>query len=163
MSIFQSWLDDLARMPGIDVDRWTTFRHAHSATSLQAGELDEALAALGPVSGWLVEPSAVRELQAQAVSLQQRPLSAEFFRRAPDGAVQSWQLAYVPGQGWSLDAHMLEPCAADDANCLAEPAWQLHAHRPGTRLAYWRLWKPDPSGAPACSIALLCDLQESNR
>lgn len=163
MSTLQSWLDDLARMPGIDTDRWMTFRHAHSAINLQADELDEALAALGPVSGWLVEPSAVRELQAQAIGLQQRPLSAEFFRQGPEGAMQSWQLAYVAGQGWRLDTHTLEPCTGDAANCLAEPAWHLHAHRPGTRLAYWRLWKPDASGAPACSVALLCDLQESNR
>ena len=163
MSTLQSWLDDLARMSGIDASRWKMFRHVHSAINLQADELDEALAALGPVSGWLVEPSAVRELQAQVISLQQRPLSAEFFRAGPDGGTQSWQLAYVPRQGWCLDTHTLEPCMSDDANCLAEPAWQLHAHRPGTRLAYWRLWKPDPSGAPACSIALLCDFEESNR
>lgn len=163
MSTLQSWVDDLARMPGIDSDHWKTFRHAHSAAHLQAEQLDDALAALGPVSGWLVEPSSVRELHAQAISLRQRPLSAEFFRPGPEGGAQSWQLAYRPGHGWCLDAHTLEPCQSADANCLAEPAWHLHAHRPGARLAYWRLWKPDSSGAPACGIALLCDIQESNR
>ena len=155
MNVITSWLDDLARLPGVEARRWQPLRHTHASTMLDATELGRALAALGPISGWLTEPARVRELHHEPIALVQRPLAGEFFAPAASGRQRTWQLASLPRDRWSLASHELETCDAHEADTLGEPVSHLHAQESGRRLEYWRLWQPDGEGAPECRIALL--------
>lgn len=158
MSAIQAWMDDVARMPELEEVRWQPFRHHHSTQVLTDDTLRTALEALGPVTGWVTEPSRVVELHDQAIELGQRALSAEFFQRQSEGQQRVWQLTCQPRDRWCLVQHDLEACDPGEADTLGEATNHLHVEDPARRLQYWRLWQPDEEGAPACRIALLVDM-----
>lgn len=162
MSTPSAWLADLALLPDIEMHLWKHFKHEHQGQRLQADTLAAALSALGPVSGWLSEPSAITELRNQSIQPSQLPLNGEFFAQVEaDGLLQCWQLSHLGRGQWQLDSHRLQACAAEQANCLGERVQQLHANRANAHLDYWRLWHADDELSPRCAIALLCLIHES--
>lgn len=161
MTTPSAWLNNLALLPDIDMQHWKLFKHEHHSQCLQQDTLAPTLSALGKVSGWLSEPSAITELRNQPITPSQLPLKGEFFSHGQSGeSLQCWQLSHLGRGMWQLDSHVLQPCAADQANCLGERVQQLHANRVNAYLGYWRLWHPDVDQAPQCAIALLCTIDE---
>lgn len=159
MSAIQAWMEDVARMPGLEGVRWQPFRHRQTTQVLTDEALRAALEALGPVTGWVTEPSRVLELHEETIELGQRPLSGEFFQRqSEDGRQHVWQLTCQPRDRWSLVRHELEACEPGEADTLGEATNHLHVDDAVKCLQYWRLWQPDDEGAPACRIALLVDM-----
>ncbi|KAI5911981.1 hypothetical protein PA01_00100 [Azoarcus sp. PA01] len=150
------WLSDLALLPDIDVEAWQPFIYDHTCVLLQAGELADALAALGPVTGWLTEAGCVRRLHDETIALTGFALDGEFFRDTVH-----WQLSRLPRGRWQLNAHRVQPCSAADATHLGEPTSHLLAGRPGARLQYWRLWTAGPDNAPHCPLAVLAGIEDS--
>lgn len=162
MTSVATWLEDLALLPDIDLKNWKSFRHEHRSRSLEGADVATALSDLGPVSGWLSEPSAVSELHDQVPTPTQRPLAGEFFASMEGGGHCCWLLGYHGRGRWQLDEHTLLPCAAADANCLGQQMRLRHADRPGAHLVYWKLWQGDAEQAPYSSTALLCAIEEGN-
>lgn len=162
MSTPASWLNDLALLPDLDPQQWQPMNHQHDSQRLSDAQLAPVLAALGPVSGWLCEPATITELRQQPVVLKQHPLAAELFAQAGDDPqpIRCWQLSHHGRDQWQLDSHSLQPCDAEQANCLGEHARHRHARRASAHLGYWRLWQADADGAPHCAIALLHAIDE---
>ncbi len=158
MSMIENWLADLVLLPEVDTARWRPLRHHQASRTLEAGALQEALAGLGPVTGWVTEPARVTQLDRQILALVQKPLSGEFCQPGPDGGQRVWQLTCLPRGQWSLTEHQLAPCDAADANALGEAVSYLHADDSSIRLHYLRLWHADDEGAPACTQAVLAGI-----
>lgn len=156
MSEITQWLADLALLPEMEIERWQPFRHQHERRQCGAAELPALLAALGEVSGWLVETGRVRELRRQPVEVQGLPLDGEFFR-----GDSHWQLQHLGRDRWELHHHQLHRCAAHEASHLGEHVHQRHADG-GCRLNYWRLWaRARADGLPQCELAVLFSIEES--
>lgn len=163
MSMYTNWLNDLALLPDIHLSHWQPLQHQRQSTTLQADQLAQALATLGPVSGWLLEPSAVTQLDQQVLDGKHYPVSAELFT-APDadGLQRCWQLTHLGRGQWQLHSHQIHPVPADQANCLGQRVQQRHVHAAATRLLYWKLWHADPdSRAPQCTTAVLAAIEGS--
>lgn len=150
------WMSDLALLPDIDAEAWQPFTYHHTSVLLQAGELTDALAALGPVTGWLTETGRVRRLLNEAIALEGFALEGEFFRDTVH-----WQLSRLPRDRWQLNAHHVRPCSTGEATHLGQPVSHLLTGRPGARLHYWRLWTAGPDNAPHCPLAVLAGIEES--
>lgn len=103
---------------------------------LEADELADHLAALGPVTGWLLEASAVRELWDEVLECQSLPLGGEWCRED-----QHWQLEHIHGQQWRLHHYRLTPAEDASATHLGMQVHQLKADGEGW-LYYWCLWQP---------------------
>lgn len=150
------WLSDLALLPDIDAEAWQPFTYHHTGVLLQARELADALAALGPVTGWLTETGCVRRLHDEAIALKGFVLEGEFFRDTVH-----WQLSRAPRDRWQLNAHCVQPCSAAEATHLGQPVSHLLAGRAGARLHYWRLWTAGADNAPHCALAVLAGVEDS--
>lgn len=150
------WLSDLALLPEVDAQDWKPFACDYACTTLGIEELADALAALGPVTGWLTETGRVRRLQDEAIALDGFALEGEFFRDT-----DHWQLSRLPRDRWQLHRHRLQPCAAAEATHLGQPVTHLLTGQPGATLRYWRLWTAGPDNAPHCSLAVLAGIEDS--
>ena len=162
MATIKAWHNDLCRVQDLARVGWQPVRHQATSQMLDAAALSDALLGCGNVTGWVIEPSQVRELRDAPLELAQRPLSGEFFDPHAKVTRRTWQLAHQSRDRWSLVLHELSPCDASDANALAEPVSHAHVHDGATWLHYWRLWQPDVQGAPACHVAVLVGLGAHN-
>lgn len=152
------WLQDLALLPDFDSGHWQPFLHSTSSQRLDRHSLSQALAGLGPVSGWLQETGRTLTLRKEQVQSGNLLLAGELF-----AANDHWLLTRLPRDIWELHHHRLQAVPANQANCLGEVASQLLAGRKPGQLHYWKLWQADAKqqGAPLCRIALLTAIEET--
>lgn len=157
-STIEHWLQDLARLPDFESDRWQPFLHSASSKRLDRHSLGQALAELGPVNGWLQETGRTLNLHNEPVKPENLLLAGELF-----AGNQYWLLTRLPRDFWELHHHQLQVVSAKEANCLGEASSQLLAGRVPGKLRYWKLWKADEGqqGAPLCRIALLTAIEET--
>ena len=148
-----TWLVDQQRLPDGSTTRWKPLRMTRHTTPCSAQTLPDALAALGPVTGWLLGSDGLRLLRGEAVTEVSRWLAGELFRDH-----DSWVLSRQPRDQWTLTHIQLAPATADEADTLGEAVTQLADHADCERLHYWRLWQPDADGLPVCNAAVLREL-----
>lgn len=159
MSTPAHWLNDLALLPDQDMANWQPLQHQAETRHLSGDELATALAALGPVSGWLMCTGQVHRLHQQPVPATTGILSGEFHSTAGEGQAQTcWQLSHQGRDQWQLHTHHIQVVPSGAANALGERI--SHRHVDGGHLHYYRLWQPDNDQAPQCRIALLTGIQE---
>lgn len=141
MNLISQWAEDLARIPELahspDVAVTPAKMTRDEVTASSVAELNEKLAAIGEVHGWLLEASAVRELRDAPVVPEGIPLDGEWQR-----GNEHWQLEFVGDDQWCLYRYELQTENVSEPTHLAEKRYQQLADRKG-RLVYWCLWQPD--------------------
>lgn len=156
MSTIKQWIDDLALLPELNQASWQPFRHSSETTTLERSQLNAALADTGTVTGWITETSRVVELTDEVIELKNLPLAGEWF-----SGNNHWVLSQLPRGKWQLTHHQLQPCNADDANCLGQAVTHLHANSNEHSLLYWKLWQ-DTDFGPQAGIALLAAIDNTH-